>query len=219
MSSVSVGLDDIRFAMTICRDADRILKRVSKKLNNSYREAGEYWRDDKYRQLGEIIGDCTAALDAPTYELNECARKLRDLENAVQSYLGESLDANEVFHDSSNIRRGAYYPDTQDYSSISSRDEAVISAMEGHDSPNAAAYAIAVALRRIAPGIDMDATARSVQMVLNAGYTTTQAFVKTLHRQYPPPQLPLEGVDYYFDEDGNPVWFHSSKFVKYDNEE
>jgi hypothetical protein len=43
-------------------------------------------RDDKYKQLGSFIEQCTRSLRSPVDELFDCIAKLRELEKALDEY-------------------------------------------------------------------------------------------------------------------------------------
>ena len=91
MANVSVGLDAIQSAQTICVGAIQDLNNSAQKLNNRYREAGQRWRDNKYAQLGGIINDCSRALRSPVEELFDCLEKLKEIEKVLLEYESVNL--------------------------------------------------------------------------------------------------------------------------------
>ena len=91
MAGVSVSTAAIQQAENICQTAIGELNGSTQKLNARYREAGERWRDDKYKQLGVIINDCSRAMKSPIDELFDCISKLRELEKAIVEYESTNL--------------------------------------------------------------------------------------------------------------------------------
>ena len=86
MANASVSLMAIQHAESICQTAIAELNTSTKKLSTRYQEAGERWRDDKYKQLGVIIGDSARAMKSPIDELFECIAKLQEMEKAIVEY-------------------------------------------------------------------------------------------------------------------------------------
>ena len=86
MASVNVSRAVVKQAENLCRTAIAELNNSNKKLGNRFREAGQYWKDSKYKQLGEIINDCSNAMNSPVKELQECIVKLQEMEKAIIAY-------------------------------------------------------------------------------------------------------------------------------------
>lgn len=91
MASVSVSMAAIQQAENICQTAIGELNSSSQKLNSRYREAGERWRDNKYKQLGVIIDDCSKAMKSPIDDLFDCIAKLREIEKVLMEYEATNL--------------------------------------------------------------------------------------------------------------------------------
>jgi uncharacterized protein YukE len=91
MAGVSVSMAAIQNAENICQTAIGELNSSTQKLESRYREAGQRWRDDKYKQLGVIINDCSRAMKSPIDELFDCISKLRELEKAIAEYESTNL--------------------------------------------------------------------------------------------------------------------------------
>ena len=77
--TASVSAAVVQQAEKLCQTAITELNSSAQKLNNRYREAGQRWRDDKYKQLGVIIDDCTKSMKKPVNELSDCVAKLREI--------------------------------------------------------------------------------------------------------------------------------------------
>jgi len=86
MAGVSVSTAVIQNAEKLCQTAISELNGSTQKLNTRYQEAGQRWRDNKYKQLGTIINDCSRAMKSPIDELSDCISKLRELEKAIAEY-------------------------------------------------------------------------------------------------------------------------------------
>ena len=86
MAGVSVSMAAIQQAESICMTAIQELNNSAQRLNARYQEAGERWKDVKYKELGGIINDCSRAMKSPIDELFECVAKLRELEKAIVEY-------------------------------------------------------------------------------------------------------------------------------------
>ena len=91
MASVGVSRAAIQQADRICSTAIQELHIASQKLNTRYRDAGQKWKDDKYKQLGVIIEDCSRAIKSPIDELSDCITKLRQLDKTIQEYENTNL--------------------------------------------------------------------------------------------------------------------------------
>lgn len=86
-SGVSVESAAIQGGIGCCKTSIQELASASKKLQNSYQQAGSGgWRDQKYTALGGIVSECCGALIKPISELQECMTKLNDLLKAVSEY-------------------------------------------------------------------------------------------------------------------------------------
>ena len=86
MASVSVSLADVEHAERMCMGAIGALNDAAKKLDDRYNAAGQSWRDNKYKQLGDVVNDCTNAMRSPIDELFECVQKLREIEKRLAEY-------------------------------------------------------------------------------------------------------------------------------------
>jgi len=89
--AVSVSLGAVNQAEKICHEAITELNNSSQRLNTRFHDAGQRWKDNKYKQLGVIIDDCSKAMRSPIDELFECINKLQALEKAILEYEGQSL--------------------------------------------------------------------------------------------------------------------------------
>ena len=86
MSDVSVESAAVAGAISLCRQSIQNFNKASADLTRKYQEAGSYWKDSKYQQLGGIVTDCTTALNKPVKELEDCVKKLVALKDAIDEY-------------------------------------------------------------------------------------------------------------------------------------
>lgn len=86
MASVSVEAAAVAGAISLCQQSIQQFNNASANLNRQYQAAGSAWKDSKYQQLGGIVNDCTNALNKPIKDLEDCIRKLNDLQKAVGIY-------------------------------------------------------------------------------------------------------------------------------------
>jgi hypothetical protein len=102
LANVSISIAAIQQAENICQTAIGELYSSSQKLKSRFQEAGEYWSDEKYKQLGVIIDDCSSAMKPPIDELFACIVKLQEIEKAFVEY--ESTNLYEYNNTSSQSR-------------------------------------------------------------------------------------------------------------------
>ena len=91
MANASVDMNTVKNAQILCNEAIEVLNSSVQKLNNRYRDAGQQWRDEKYKQLGNIVSDCSRALKSPLEELRDCLAKLKELEKSILEYNGQKI--------------------------------------------------------------------------------------------------------------------------------
>ena len=91
-SGVSVDSSAVEAGIRCCDTSVKELEDSARGLQDSYNRAGDDgWRDAKYVRLGEIITECTNALQAPVSELQECKKKLEELLRHIQAYEQNNL--------------------------------------------------------------------------------------------------------------------------------
>lgn len=91
MAKVSVEKSAVEKSIALCESAIRNYEEAAGYLEKQYRIAGSGWNDDKYKQLGNVVQDCTTALNRPVSELEECLEKLRLMLKAIEQYENENL--------------------------------------------------------------------------------------------------------------------------------
>lgn len=73
MANVNVEKSAVNGAKSLCNYAMNSFSRTSKELSMKYQQAGYQWQDDKYRQLGQIVGDCNQSLQKSVLQLEDCS--------------------------------------------------------------------------------------------------------------------------------------------------
>lgn len=91
MAGVSADIKTVQSGITICENSIRELERTAETLKSKYAEAGREFRDDKYRQLGNIVNECCSAVKSPEKEMTKCLEKLRALLKQVEAYENSSI--------------------------------------------------------------------------------------------------------------------------------
>lgn len=91
MAGVSVEAAAVAGAISLCNQSIQNFSKTSTDLSRKYQSAGVSWKDDKYRQLGGIINDCNNALNKPVKELQDCIKKLTELQKAIAEYEQTSI--------------------------------------------------------------------------------------------------------------------------------
>ena len=89
MSGVDVSSEAIMNAQRACMSSIDVLKRSIEKLRQSIAECG--WKDDKFKQLHDIVQGCAIQLNAPINDLNNGVKKLDDIYKAIKEYEDTSL--------------------------------------------------------------------------------------------------------------------------------
>ena len=86
MANVDVTRSAVQKAMSACVAAANELQKASKNLNQQYNNAGTGWKDSKYKELGNIVAECNAAMKDPATQLGDCYKTLSDLDKILQEY-------------------------------------------------------------------------------------------------------------------------------------
>lgn len=91
MAAISVEKSAVEKSILLCERTIQQYRQIAAHLERQYRAAGSSWNDVKYRQLGNVVHDCTGALTHPLSELEECLGRLRVLLKAIERYENENL--------------------------------------------------------------------------------------------------------------------------------
>lgn len=86
MDEISVEINAVSTAMKKCQTIQTELKSESTKMLQQYDSLGSGWNDDKYRELGQIVHKCAAALKQPLSELQRCEVFLQQLYKIIAEY-------------------------------------------------------------------------------------------------------------------------------------
>ena len=86
MAGVDVTRGAVQKAMSSCVTVSNELQTASRKLTEQYNSAGSGWKDAKYRELGEIISECNAAIKSPVSQLADCYKSLKELDAIIAEY-------------------------------------------------------------------------------------------------------------------------------------
>ena len=62
-------------------------EQVCQELVKDYETVGQYWNDEKFSELGNVIHDIVVQMKAPYASLHECQAKIQLLRSALEEYL------------------------------------------------------------------------------------------------------------------------------------
>jgi hypothetical protein len=91
MSGVNTSSELVRDAINLCNATIQSLSATQGKMQNSYCSAGNEWSDAKYRQLGDIVNDCSREIRRTLEALGGCLVPLNRLEQSIAEYESVSL--------------------------------------------------------------------------------------------------------------------------------
>lgn len=86
MANVSVEISAVTSAISLCNQSMSQFRKASADLQKKYQNAGTSWKDAKYKQLGTIVTECSATLNKPVKELQDCIKKLENLKAIIEEY-------------------------------------------------------------------------------------------------------------------------------------
>lgn len=86
MAGVSVEKGAVDGAIRLCQKTIQEFEKTNNDLKRRYQAAGTGWKDSKYKQLGDLVNECTTALTKPQKELQDCIAKLQELLKAIEAY-------------------------------------------------------------------------------------------------------------------------------------
>ena len=86
MADVDVTRSAVQKAMQSCVAAATELQNATRKLKAQYDAAGSGWKDSKYKELGSIVSECTAAMKEPISQLGDCHTTLGQLDAILAEY-------------------------------------------------------------------------------------------------------------------------------------
>ena len=82
----NVELAAVENAIRICKEAIQDMNSSAQTLRQSYQQAGQSFKDQKYHQLGAIVNACESEIRKPVNELFDCINKLESLAKAIREY-------------------------------------------------------------------------------------------------------------------------------------
>ena len=86
MASVSTSHSAIEMAKKACAAAQKCLHTSINTLQSKYSAAGSGWQDNKYKELGEVIGTATKAMKEPIGDLQKSISDLVVLQAIIAEY-------------------------------------------------------------------------------------------------------------------------------------
>lgn len=91
MSEVSVNSQLLAQLIELCKKSMNELSQTSNKLLSQYKDLGSTWKDNKYKEFGDIINNCCSSLKKPLGEMERAVVYLRELMSILKEYESISL--------------------------------------------------------------------------------------------------------------------------------
>ena len=86
MSEVEVNSESISKLIKLCAASQSELEKTTTSLQKQYKELGANWKDNKYKEFGEIIDKCCSVLQQPLSGLKQCVNFLQQLFIIISEY-------------------------------------------------------------------------------------------------------------------------------------
>ena len=81
MASAQVKIQDLKNGINACGVCTHELQLTAQQLQRDYMSAGSGWKDEQYKNLGQIVEDSCAAILQPS-----CQKWLQELAALVEKY-------------------------------------------------------------------------------------------------------------------------------------
>lgn len=170
MGYVSVDSDAVISAIKQCEQIREELIRQANYLKKRYDFSGEGWKDEKRKQIGQILDKCTEAIKKPIIELDKCLRALKNLSDSIIKY--ESVDLQAINH---------MYTDTTIQTALGIAGRVAVSGFgvaTGLSDPTGSASATAAQAFQIAGPVAIEAFTRMMRGYINVNSTNTDIFYR-----------------------------------------
>ena len=86
MSEVEVNSESISKLIKLCIASQSELEKTTTNIQKQYKELGNTWKDNKYKEFGEILDKSCGALKQPLSELKRCELFLKDIYEIIAEY-------------------------------------------------------------------------------------------------------------------------------------
>ena len=79
MASAQVKIQDLKNGINACGVCTHELQLTAQQLQRDYMSAGSGWKDEQYKNLGQIVEDSCTAILQPIPQLESCQKWLQEL--------------------------------------------------------------------------------------------------------------------------------------------
>ena len=86
MASAQVKIQDLKNGINACGVCTHELQLTTRQLQRDYMSAGSGWKDEQYKNLGQIVDDSCTAILQPIPQLENCQKWLQELADLVEKY-------------------------------------------------------------------------------------------------------------------------------------
>lgn len=86
MASAQVKIQDLKNGINACGVCTHELQLTAQQLQRDYMSAGSGWKDEQYKNLGQIVEDSCTAILQPIPQLENCQKWLQELAALVEKY-------------------------------------------------------------------------------------------------------------------------------------
>ncbi len=86
MASAQVKIQDLKNGINACGVCTHELQLTTQQLQRDYMSAGSGWKDEQYKNLGQIVEDSCTAILQPIPQLENCQKWLQELADLVEKY-------------------------------------------------------------------------------------------------------------------------------------
>lgn len=101
MSEVSVSSQVLSQLVGLCKRSINELDKTSSNLLRQYKELGNTWKDNKYKEFGDIVNNCCISLKKPLGEMEKAVAYLNELSAIIEEYEAIDLGSNGVSNSTS----------------------------------------------------------------------------------------------------------------------
>jgi len=86
MAGANIERELVQQAIKACSDMISEVERTKQDMAQKYKSLGANWSDAKYQQLGDIVGECSRAMNKMAQDLRGCQDGLRKLDRSIGDY-------------------------------------------------------------------------------------------------------------------------------------
>lgn len=97
MSFINVDSKQVESAFKVCQDYINVVNSTKREMSNYSSQISQEWKDDKSKQLQDILSGCIQALDKPLKKVSLISESLGKLLSAVKEYESVNFGGTDNF--------------------------------------------------------------------------------------------------------------------------